>query len=50
MGGPLMAASENYALGLSGGHHSAALATYMRQNYLELCMEYLFNDTWRVLP
>ena len=35
---------------LSGGKDSTALALYMKDNYPEIELEYVFNDTHKELP
>ena len=41
---------EKHVLGISGGKDSAALATYMRDNYPEIEIDYFFTDTGKELP
>lgn len=41
---------ERHILALSGGKDSAALAVYMRENYPDLDMEYVFTDSGCELP
>ena len=38
-----------HVLGLSGGRDSAALAVYMRQHHPDLCIEYFFTDTGKII-
>lgn len=45
-----MAEGYRHILSLSGGKDSTALAIFMRQNYPELPMEYVFLDTGEELP
>ena len=42
--------NEHHVLGLSGGRDSAALAVYMRENHLDLNVDYFFTDTGKELP